>query len=92
MKAINFSVFVIAVFVAGGFVYAGLGVRTPEGRVYTLYRSSAMNENARIHVATFDADAEEQYNKENCDTARSLFQSQDGVKVKYWCEKGFFKP
>jgi len=65
--------------------------RAPDDRVYTLYRNSVAVENARHHVATFDADEEESYNKENCETAAQLFQSQPGVKTKFWCEKGFYK-
>jgi len=42
-------------------------------------------------VATFDAADGESYNKENCEEARELFQSQDGVKTKFWCEKGRYK-
>jgi hypothetical protein len=47
----------------------------------------------RIHVATFDADdnAGGTYNQENCGVARALFQSQEGVTVNYWCEKGRYK-
>lgn len=28
------------------------------------------------------------YNGANCEVARGLFQGQDGVKVKFWCEQG----
>jgi hypothetical protein len=49
---------------------------------YTLYRNSVVLENARIHVATFDAAAAEQYNSENCRVASDLFQQQPGVKDK----------
>ena len=59
--------------------------------VYTLYRSSVIYPNARIHVATFDSKDGADYNQENCETARNLFQSQEGVKTKFWCEKGSFK-
>jgi hypothetical protein len=58
---------------------------------YTLYRGSPVIENARIHVATFDANEKEVYNIENCQTAAELFKKQQGVTVKYWCEKGRYK-
>jgi hypothetical protein len=45
----------------------------------------------RLHVATFDAKDGEKYNQENCEIARELFQKQDGVITKFWCEKGVFK-
>jgi hypothetical protein len=65
--------------------------------VYTLYRSSPTietisGEGARIHVATFDAADGADYNRENCEAARSLFVSQPGVVVRYWCERGRFAP
>ena len=62
--------------------------------VYRLYRTSAANSDVpgRIHVATFDsceaaATPENNYNGDNCEIARSLFQRQPGVMVRYWCEK-----
>ena len=58
--------------------------------IYTLYRNSIIPD-LRIHVATFDAvDNNESYNRENCNTAKALFQSQPDVEIKYWCEKGEF--
>ena len=48
----------------------------------------------RIHVATFDADGKEDYNRENCTITRDLYQNHPplhGAKVDYWCEKGYFK-
>lgn len=59
--------------------------------VFTLYRNSVLNENARIHVATFDAHEKEGYNRENCQQAQVLFQAQPGVLTRFWCEKGRFK-
>ena len=50
-----------------------------------------MDENMRIHVASFDSSDGENYNQENCRIAQELFQKQDGVKTKFWCEKGTFK-
>ena len=57
---------------------------------YTLYRSSVTGP-MRIHVATFDSDNPEEYNRENCQVALELFQQQPGVKVRYWCEKGRYR-
>jgi hypothetical protein len=37
-----------------------------DAAVYTLYRSSIVMENARVHVATFDSTDGEKYNNENC--------------------------
>ena len=59
---------------------------------YTLYRGSPIIANARIHIATFDADdANKTYNMENCQIGQELFQNQLGVTAKYWCEKGKYK-
>ena len=63
-----------------------------DGDIYTLYRSSVTSADLRIHVATYDADEGEAYNRENCQIGAELFQSQPGVKVRYWCEKGRFRP
>ncbi len=65
--------------------------------VATLYRSSVAIDGARFHIATFDAadrtsnETTFDYNWSNCTIAASLFESQPGVKVDYWCEKGFFR-
>lgn len=58
---------------------------------YTLYRNSVTNENMRIHIATFDSSDGPDYNQGNCRIAAELFQKQDGVKTKFWCEKGSYK-
>jgi hypothetical protein len=70
---------------------------SPKGVIYTLYRNSPTigsnsGEDARIHVATFDAAEGEgkDYNRGNCEIARDLFSSQPGVTVRYWCERGRF--
>ncbi len=62
-----------------------------EDRVYTLYRNSVIGKDKRYHVATFDADEKEDYNRGNCEIAQELFQKQPGVTVKYWCEKSYFR-
>lgn len=64
------------------------GLSTTE---YTLYRSSLVDENLRVHVATFDASESEGYNRDNCALAVKLFGAQSGVRTKFWCEKGRFK-
>ena len=75
---------------------ACIAVMAPDTSVFTLYRNSVTDENMRIHVATFDATVDvadggsEAYNRENCEQAKELFQGQDGVKTKFWCEKGRF--
>ena len=68
-------------------VLAGCSTRTP---TYTLYRSSTTGP-MRIHVATFDSNDGDEYNRENCQMAMDLFQQQPGVKVRYWCEKGRYR-
>ena len=68
-----------------------------DGSVYTLYRSSPTigtirGEDARIHIATFDASAGEDYNRENCESAQNLFASQQGVTVPILVRGGRFEP
>ncbi|WP_041420796.1 hypothetical protein [Sideroxydans lithotrophicus] len=58
---------------------------------FTLYRNSVMDENMRIHVASFNSTDGEAYNRENCQQAQQLFQAQPGVRTKFWCEKGVFR-
>ncbi|HAB39392.1 MAG: hypothetical protein HOI86_05020 [Tateyamaria sp.] len=68
-----------------------------EANVATLYRTSAAVDNARIHMATFDTNVKKNngsvfdYNWENCQIGAELFQGQSGLKVEYWCEKGFYR-
>lgn len=62
-----------------------------DGSDFTLYRNSALDEAARIHVASFDARDGEAYNRGNCEIAQSLFQQQPGAKTRFWCEKGRFR-
>src|SRR5262245_56930149 len=62
-----------------------------DGSTYSLYRNSVTSEAMRLHVATFDSGDGENYNRENCDVARELFQKQPGVRVRFWCEKGKFR-
>jgi hypothetical protein len=73
------------------FLLAAAACGTAEGDTHTLYRSSVVLANARIHVATFDAKGDAAVNQENCDIARDVFAKQPGVTVRWWCEKGRFK-
>lgn len=61
------------------------------GSTYTLYRNGVANDSLRIHVATFDAKDGVEYNHDNCEQARELFQVQPSTRSRYWCEKGRFK-
>lgn len=54
---------------------------------YVLYRNSSAFGDMQIHIASFNAKEPGEYNRENCEIARDLFQSQPGVKAKYWCDK-----
>lgn len=66
-----------------------------EDITYTLYRNSPTDESMRIHIATFDATETAKYNFENCDTARDLWVGSIASaksSVRYWCEKGRFRP
>jgi hypothetical protein len=67
---------------------AGCGTRTP---TYTLYRTSAVIGVTRVHVATFNSNAGDEYNAENCHAAAELFMRQPGVRVRYWCEMGRYR-
>lgn len=58
---------------------------------FTLYRSSPVG-SERVHVASFDTKDGNDYNEANCRLAGDLFQQQPLVKVRFWCEKGRFKP
>lgn len=62
-----------------------------QNNTYTLYRNSALDSGARIHMATFDASEPESYNRENCELGRILFQDQPGIVTRFWCEKGNFR-
>ena len=70
-----------------------IGIKAPRNTVYTLYRGGFVKDVPRVHVATFDADGSEEYNRENCFIAKNLFEKNPELKVKivYWCEKGYFK-
>lgn len=63
------------------------------GEVYTLYRTSIFDD-ARIHVATFDAsDQPVGYNRGNCEmVVRYLSEQPEVPQGYYWCERGRFEP
>ena len=73
------------------FALVGCDFQLSDAAVYTLYRSSPVS-GERVHVASFDAKQREAYNRENCDLAQRLYSQQPGVSVRYWCEKGRFRP
>jgi hypothetical protein len=84
------AVLFVAAAVAGAAV--GAGWRSVDDRsIYTLYRTIVQTEGGRVHVATFDAAAGEDYNQGNCQLAAQLFLAQPGVTTKFWCEKGRFR-
>jgi hypothetical protein len=62
-----------------------------DGDRFTLYRNSKLDPNMRLHVATFDTADGASYNRENCDLAAKLFQGQEGVTTRFWCEKGAYR-
>jgi hypothetical protein len=62
-----------------------------DDKVFVLYRNSVTDQSMRLHVATFDSIDGEAYNRGNCEQAQQLFQSQTGVKTKFWCEKGRYR-
>jgi hypothetical protein len=69
---------------------AGPASAQSHSEVHTLYRNSALDASMRVHVATFDSIDGSLYNAENCNLAADLFQRQEGVKTRFWCEKGRF--
>ncbi len=68
-----------------------------ESNIYTLYRDSPVGKDMRIHMATFDSKdktyggTSEDYNRENCKLAASLFQAQPNIVTTFWCEKGRYR-
>jgi hypothetical protein len=70
---------------------AGCSLPSDAGGVFTLYRNSPIDATMRIHMATFDSEDGEAYNRVNCDIAVDLFMKQPGVTARYWCEKGRFR-
>ncbi|WP_320677371.1 hypothetical protein [Prochlorococcus sp. MIT 1300] len=62
-----------------------------ENQVVTLYSDSPLFENTRVHVATFDAYQDLEYNSGNCEMAADLRMKEATSDIKYWCEEGYFK-
>ena len=62
-----------------------------DDEVYTLYRNSVLDMTIRLHVASFDSTDGKDYNAENCFVAADLFQRQDGVRTRFWCEPGRYR-
>jgi hypothetical protein len=61
------------------------------GPTYTLYRNGVGQDTLRIHVATFDAKEPGEYNRENCEQTRELYQIAPTARSQFWCEQGGFK-
>jgi len=81
------TILAAALILVGG---CGAGGSTDD-RTFTLYRNSVTDPNMRVHVASFDANEKEEYNRENCEVAQQLFRAQPAVKTKFWCEKGRYR-
>ena len=62
-----------------------------DDHVYTLYRTSVVNDSMRVHVATFDAAGGEIYNRDSCEYTRALYQDQPRIKTRFFCEKGRYR-
>jgi hypothetical protein len=73
------------------YIAASSATCASEEGIYTIYRNSAIDPDMRIHVASFDTEDGAAYNQENCQIAASLFRSQPGVTVSYWCEPGRYR-
>lgn len=69
-------------------ILAGCGGGAEGRDTYTLYSSGIKDPANRVHLATFDSEKGAEFNKTNCELAQRLFQSQPGVTVKFWCERG----
>jgi len=74
------------------FLLFSAGCDLTESGTYTLYRTSALDAAARIHIATFDTKEGAEFNADYCQTAAKLLMTQPGVTVRYWCEAGRYRP
>src|SRR5260221_2511597 len=70
----------------------------PDNEVFTLYRSSPVGADLRVHVGTFDTRSfddpaqNKQNNYELCSDAQLNFNERNrGRPVRFWCEEGRFK-
>lgn len=66
--------------------------------MYTLYRSSPIAPDIRVHVATFDAHSfddpsgNKRYNFDICSDAQVNFNERNrDAQVRLWCEEGRFR-
>lgn len=65
--------------------------------VWTLYRSSALGPNMRIHVATFDSTGTSafpgpSYNQAQCNEIADIMRANDPAEKTWWCEPGRYHP
>lgn len=72
-----------------------VGCSARKSDTFSLYRNTALDPAARIHVASFDADESgSTYNKKNCAMAARLYNANvkalnDGNQpAVFWCEAG----
>lgn len=70
------------------FALAAGGAACSPKNEYTLY--STDSEQPRRHVATFDASADEAENRSNCHSVGEVLS--DARDLRYWCEKGSYRP
>jgi hypothetical protein len=72
-----------------------------ESEIYTLYSTNHPNDSGRSGIATFDL-AKVPFNSQMCQETAEMYKLDfekrkkengwgDGVKARYWCEKGRFK-
>lgn len=80
----------IIVTILSTFSVLGYSKKVDKNKIYTLYRDS-YGTNLRIHISTFDADQNEQWNKVNCKEAAKLRTNKKHNNNKYWCEKGYYR-
>lgn len=45
----------------------------------------------RLHVATFDADDRDNYNRDICEIVREFFTERPFMQSRYWCEPGRYR-
>lgn len=94
LAATSESFMIVRLIASAAFIFlqTALAFAQAEKITFTLYRTSPVDASMRLHVATFDAMENENYNRENCLLAANLFAAQPGVRARYFCEKGRFRP
>ena len=70
---------------------AGTILLSARNSAVTLYSDSPLIENERVHVATFDAYNDLEYNLGNCEISADLRMESATSNIKYWCEEGYFR-